>query len=58
MIKLHVDNSSIGNPGRSRFGDLLKNSLGVWIIGFAGSCGHTADIDVELRVISYGLQIG
>lgn len=57
MIKVNIDGSSIGNPGRSGFWGLLRNSLGGWIIGFDGSCGYTTNINVELRAISYGLQI-
>jgi len=57
VIKVNVDGSSIGNPSKSRFEGLLRNSLGGWIIGFVGSCGHTTNIDAELRAISYGLRI-
>lgn len=28
-----------------------------WITGFAESCGHTTNINAELRAIFYGLQL-
>jgi hypothetical protein len=34
---LNVDGSSIGNPGISGFGGLIRNSDGAWVHGFAGN---------------------
>jgi hypothetical protein len=44
VIKVNVDGSSIGNPSRSGFRGLLRNSLGGWIIVFAGSYSHNLQI--------------
>jgi ribonuclease HI len=57
VIKVNVDGSSIGNPGPSSFGDLLRNTFGGWITCSAGSCGFTSNINVELQAISHGLDI-
>jgi len=57
VIKDNVGGSSIGNPGRSGFGGLLRNFQDGWIIGFTRSCGHTTNINVELPAISYVLLI-
>jgi ribonuclease HI len=57
VIKINVDGSSIGNPGPSGFGGLLRNTFGGWITGFARSCGFTSNINAELQAISHGLDI-
>jgi ribonuclease HI len=57
VIKVNVDGSSIGNPGPSGFGGLLRNTFGGWITGFAGSCGFTSNINAELQAISHDLDI-
>ncbi|GAU16251.1 hypothetical protein TSUD_298830 [Trifolium subterraneum] len=44
---LNVDGSSIGNPGVSGFGGLLRNSDGGWIHGFAGNIGISNILHVE-----------
>lgn len=56
-IKVKVDGSSIGNIGSSDFYCLLRNSSRGWITGFGGSCGSSSNINVELQVISHGLDI-
>ena len=43
--------SSLGNPG---VGGLVRNSLGKFIKGFLGSCGHTTSLHAELLAISHG----
>ncbi|QHO13931.1 Putative ribonuclease H protein [Arachis hypogaea] len=56
-IKLNVDGSSRGNPGRVRCGGLLRdqdvNCIAVFVsyIGFAGS------VEVELMAIRHGLWL-
>ena len=56
MIKVNVDDDSIGNPDRLEFGGLLANFLGGWIIGFAGSWCHTTNINAKLCAIFMGYK--
>lgn len=56
VIKDNVGGNS-GNPNRSEFGGLLRNFLDGWIIGFARSCGHTDNINMEPHAIYYVLLI-
>jgi hypothetical protein len=55
-VKLNVDGSSLGNPGRSGFGGLIRDTNGNWLLGFSGSCGITTNINAELQAIFYGLE--
>lgn len=55
LVKLNVDSSSIGNPGRSGFGGLLHDCQGQWLGGFSGFCGITTNIKAEILTIDYGL---
>jgi hypothetical protein len=55
---LNVDGSSIGNPGISGFGGLIRNSHGAWIRGVAGNIGcsnilHAECIMEHKRLICY-----
>lgn len=54
---LNVDGSSLGNPGRSGFGGLLRRSDGTWIVGFAGSLGFSEILQAELMAILKGLSL-
>lgn len=56
VVKLNVDGSSIGNPGPSGFGGLIRNSNGEWLFGFYGSCGFTTNVNAELHAIDHGLR--
>ncbi|WJX25711.1 hypothetical protein P8452_14727 [Trifolium repens] len=53
---LNVDGSSLGNPGPSGFGGVLRHSNGDWIFGFAGTVGISSVLHVELLAIYYGLK--
>jgi ribonuclease HI len=55
-VKLNVDGSSVGNPGRSGFGGLIRDTNDNWLLGFSGSCGITTNINAELQAIFYGLE--
>lgn len=55
-IKVNVDGSSFGNPGRAGFGGCIRNSCGEWISGFSGTCGCTSNINAELLAICHGLN--
>lgn len=56
-IKINVDGSSYGNPGRAGFGGLLRNSVGEWLIGYSGCCGIATNINAELQAIEHGLRL-
>lgn len=56
-IKLNVDGSSLGNPGRSGFGGILRDMNGEWVSGFSGFCGYTTNINAELLAIYHGLRV-
>ncbi|MCH88180.1 ribonuclease H protein, partial [Trifolium medium] len=45
---LNVDGSSIGNPGVSGFGGLIRNSDGAWVHSFSGNIGFSNILHVEL----------
>lgn len=57
IVKVNVDGNSIGNPGRSGYGGLIRNSDGEWNTGFSGFCGITSNLNVELLVIFNGLKL-
>ncbi|GAU22350.1 hypothetical protein TSUD_106780 [Trifolium subterraneum] len=54
---LNVDGSSIGNPGISGFGGLIRNADGAWIHGFFGNLGVTNILHPELMAIYKGLLL-
>jgi ribonuclease HI len=54
---LNVDGSSLGNPGLSGFGGVLRHSNGDWLFGFAGTVGISTILHVELLAIYHGLQV-
>jgi hypothetical protein len=54
---LNVDGSSLGNPGASGFGGVLKNSDGSWIGSFSGSVGFSNVLPVELLALYDGLRM-
>lgn len=54
---LNVDGSSLGNPGASGFGGVLRNSDGSWIGSFSGSVGFSNDLHVELLALYNGLSM-
>jgi ribonuclease HI len=56
-IIINVDSSSLGNPGPSGFGGVLRHSNGDWIFGFAGTVGISTILHVELLAIYHGLQV-
>ncbi|CAJ2652542.1 unnamed protein product [Trifolium pratense] len=54
---LNVDGSSLGNPGISGFGGLIRNRDGVWVHGFVGNIGFSNILHAELLAIYYGLVL-
>lgn len=56
-VKLNTEGSSLGNPGNSGYGGLIRNSCGEWLLGLSGRCGFTSNLNAELHAISHGLDI-
>jgi ribonuclease HI len=54
---LNVDGSSIGNPGISGYGGLLRTADGAWVHGFFGNLGVTNILHAELMAIYKGLLL-
>jgi ribonuclease HI len=54
---LNVDGSSIGNPGVSGFGGLIRNSDGAWVHGFSGNIGFSNILHAELLAVYHGLVL-
>lgn len=57
FIKLNVDGTSLGNPGRSGFGGIFRNRHGEWLLGFSGFCDFNTNLKAELMAISQELEI-
>ena len=56
-IKLNVDGSSRGNPGRAGCGGLLRDENGNCIAGFVGYIGFAGSLLAELMAIRHGLLL-
>ncbi|KAF7824839.1 ribonuclease H [Senna tora] len=56
-VKINVDGSSLGNPGKAGIGGLIRDSDGEWIIGFTASIGFNKILYAELLAIKYGLEL-
>ncbi|KAH1238183.1 putative ribonuclease H protein [Glycine max] len=56
-IKLDVDGSSLGNPGKAGFSEILCDNLGQWLSSFLGSCGFATSLNAELHVLFHGLSL-
>jgi ribonuclease HI len=54
---LNVDGSSLGNPGISGFGGVLRRHDGSWIFGFGGNIGLSSILQAELLAIYHGLRV-
>jgi ribonuclease HI len=55
---LNVDGrSTIGNPGISGFGGLIRNSDGAWVHDFAGNIGFSNILHAELLAVYHGLTL-
>jgi ribonuclease HI len=54
---LNVDGSSIGNPGVSGFGGLIRNLDGAWVHGFSGNIGFSNILHAELLAVYHGLVL-
>ncbi|GAU26057.1 hypothetical protein TSUD_225190 [Trifolium subterraneum] len=54
---LNVDGSSLGNPGISGFGGLIRNADGAWVHGFFGNLGVNNILHAKLMAIYKGLLL-
>jgi len=54
-VKLNVDGSYLGNPSRSRFEYLIKDTNGNWLFGFSSSCGITTNMNAKPQ-LSDGME--
>lgn len=54
---LNVDGSSLGNPGPTGFGGLVRNPDGSWLFGFSGHVGISDVLKAELLGIYNGLKL-
>ena len=45
--KLNTDGVTLGNPGKSGGGGIIRDSVGNWIKGFLGSIGFTTSITAK-----------
>ncbi|CAA0815634.1 Unknown protein [Striga hermonthica] len=54
---LHTDGSSMGNPGPSEFGAVLRTHEGVWIEGISGNIGIADNTLAEVIAIFEGLSL-
>ena len=45
------------HPGRVRFGSVIRNEEGEWVLGFAGYIGITSNMHAKLSALKIRLQI-
>lgn len=53
---LHVNSSSMGNPGRSGYGFVVRDDVGNWLGGGYGHLGHKSITYTEVVAIAEGLD--
>ncbi|XP_058210040.1 uncharacterized protein LOC131322655 [Rhododendron vialii] len=56
-IKLNTDGYWYDSNGIGGFGDLFRNHLGDWIMGYYGKKSFNSSLEAELRSIHKGLEI-
>ncbi|GAU37012.1 hypothetical protein TSUD_150480 [Trifolium subterraneum] len=56
-VEFSVDENSLGNPGRSGYGGIIRNDIGGCLYGFSGFCGITTNLKAELLAIVHGLSL-
>lgn len=55
--KVNSDGSSLGNPGLTGGGGLIRNDKGEWIRGFARAIGSTTSAAAELWALRDGIRL-
>lgn len=56
-VKVNVDGSSLGNPGKAGFGGVIRDQDGRWICGFYGHLGMGTNLFPELQAIKHGFLL-
>lgn len=56
-FKLNTDGSSLGNPSRARGGEIIRNSHGEWVSGFARAIEYTTSVAAELWALQDGINL-
>ncbi|KAL4558033.1 hypothetical protein LXL04_036229 [Taraxacum kok-saghyz] len=56
-LKLNTDGSSLGNPGPSSYGGIIRDDGGAWVCGYVGNIGWDSTLGAELSGISMGLRL-
>ncbi|KAK1412626.1 hypothetical protein QVD17_34022 [Tagetes erecta] len=56
-LKLNTDGSSLGNPGQSSYGGLIRNECGGWVCGYVGNIGFDTSLSSEVWGIMMGLRL-
>jgi len=57
FVKINVDGSSLGNPGRIEAGDLIRASMGNFLVWFTVFAGVACNLLPELLAIAKGLKL-
>ena len=56
-LKLNTDGAVVNSSGQSRCGNLLRDSAGQWVVGFAKTISVSSSIIVELWALREGLGL-
>ena len=57
LLKLNTDGCFLGNPRKSGSGGVLRNSAGIFMLGFAGYWGETSSLHSELKALLFGVKL-
>jgi len=57
VVKINTDGASSGNPGEAGIGGLLRNSDGMWMVGFVQRIGFATALVAELWAMEQGLKL-
>ena len=56
-VRLNIDGSVLGNPGRAGCGGIIQNDRGEWLGGFSRCIGITTSFIAELWALRDGLSL-
>ncbi|OMP11177.1 hypothetical protein COLO4_03980 [Corchorus olitorius] len=57
FVKVNTDGASMGNPGISGAGGVIRDAAGQWIIGFKAHLGTWTNMVAEPQAIPWGLSL-
>jgi ribonuclease HI len=57
FVALNVDGSSLGNPGPSGAGGVVRDESGIWCFGFIAYVGVSEILKAELLALLFGLRL-